>query len=101
MRHVPRFPRPFWITGTSHWRNSTRFSGPRQAIGGIPRVEIEAETVIAAIDDNFEERADRVAASIRNTKIDFAFYHNGLTEQTTTRVAALRPARFQIKVKHA
>jgi glycosyltransferase involved in cell wall biosynthesis len=65
------------------------------------RIEIDAPTVIAPIDGNFEERADRVAAAIRSAKIDIAFYHNSLAEQITTRVAALRPARIQVNVNHA
>lgn len=84
---------------TTEWAANWFFNPP-----GTPQsepIEIEAETVIATIDGNFEERAERVAAAIHNSKIDIAFYHNSLTEQITTRVAALRPAPIQINVNHA
>jgi hypothetical protein len=84
---------------TTEWAANWFFNPPgtRQS----EAIEIEAQTVIAGIDGDFEERANRVAAAIRNAKIDIAFYHNSLTEQITTRVAALRPARLQINVNHA
>ncbi|HYR43803.1 MAG TPA: glycosyltransferase family 4 protein, partial [Terriglobia bacterium] len=84
---------------TTEWAANWFFNPPgaRQS----EPIEIEAQAVIAEIDGNFEERADRVAAGIRNAKIDIAFYHNSLTEQITTRVAGLRPARLQINVNHA
>jgi hypothetical protein len=84
---------------TTEWAANWFFNPPgaRQS----QQIEIEAQTVIATIDANFEERANHVAAAIRSAKIDIAFYHNSLTEQITTRVAALRPARLQLNVNHA
>ena len=84
---------------TTEWAANWFFNPPgaRQS----EPIEIEAQTVIAVVDGNFEERAGRVAAAIRNAKIDIAFYHNSLTEQITTRVAALGPARVQVNVNHA
>jgi len=84
---------------TTEWAANWFFNPPgsRQS----EPVEIEAETIIAGIDGNFDERAQRIADAIRSARIDVAFYHNSLTEQITTRVAALRPARIQINVNHA
>jgi glycosyltransferase involved in cell wall biosynthesis len=84
---------------TTEWAANWFFNPPgaRQS----EPIEIEAETVFATIDGNFEERAESVAAAIRHAKIDIAFYHNSLTEQITTRVAALRPVPVQINVNHA
>src|SRR5437773_164107 len=84
---------------TTEWAANWFFNPPgsRQS----EPVEIEAETIIASTDGDFDERAQRIAAAIRNARIDVAFYHNSLTEQITTRVAALRPARIQINVNHA
>ena len=84
---------------TTEWAANWFFNPP--GAGQSEQIEIEAQTVIAPIDGNFEERADRVAATIRSAKIDIAFYHNSLAEQITTRVAALRPARLQVNVNHA
>jgi glycosyltransferase involved in cell wall biosynthesis len=84
---------------TTEWAANWFFNPP--GAGQSEPLEIEAQTVIADIHGNFEERASRVAAAIRNAKIDIAFYHNSLAEQITTRVAALRPARLQINVNHA
>ena len=84
---------------TTEWAANWFFNPP--GLRQSEAIEIEAHTVIAEVDGNFEERAQRVAAAIRNAKIDIAFYHNSLTEQITTRVAALRPALVQVNVNHA
>jgi Glycosyl transferases group 1 len=83
---------------TTEWA-ANWFFNPR-GVQQSELIEIEAQTVIAGVDGDFEERAQRVAAAIRKAKIDVAFYHNNLTEQITTRVAALGPARIQINVNH-
>jgi len=54
------------------------------------------ETVIASAEGDFLERAERIASSMRAYGADVAFYHGGLNEQITTRVAALRPASIQV-----
>ena len=54
------------------------------------------EVVIASVDGDFNERAQRIAASIRAYGRDVAFYHAGLREQITTRVATFRPAPIQV-----
>jgi predicted O-linked N-acetylglucosamine transferase (SPINDLY family) len=84
---------------TTEWAANWFFNPP--GLAQSERIEIEAQTVIADVNGNFEERANRIAAAIRNEEIDVAFYHNSLTEQITTRVAALRPARLQVNVNHA
>jgi hypothetical protein len=61
-------------------------------------LDMGVETVIASADGDFAERAERIAAAIRAYAVDAAFYHAGLDEQITCRVAAWRPAPVQIHV---
>jgi hypothetical protein len=58
------------------------------------------EAIIASIDGNFIERAERVAAAIRKYGADAVFYHAGMNEQITARVAAFRPVAIQVNVAH-
>ena len=63
-------------------------------------VDLEADVKIAAVDGDFLQRAERIAAAIRSSGIQVAFFHGSLNEQITGRVAAMRPARVQINVNH-
>ena len=56
--------------------------------------------VIASVEGNFMERAERIAAALRTSGADVAFYHANLNEQITARVAAFRPVPIQINVAH-
>lgn len=55
---------------------------------------------IAPVKGNFIERAERVASAIRTSGIEVAFYHSGLGEQITARVAAFRPTPIQVNVAY-
>ena len=61
---------------------------------------IASPVVIASVEGDFVERADRVAAAIRASNVQIAFYHASLSEQITSRVAALRPVPVQVNVNH-
>jgi predicted O-linked N-acetylglucosamine transferase (SPINDLY family) len=63
-------------------------------------LRMETDTRIASVDGDFSERAAGISAAIRGSGIPVAFYHAGLTEQITARVAALRPAPIQVNVSH-
>lgn len=82
---------------TTEWSASWFFnagSGPQSSPDFIPGA------VIASVEGNFLERAERIAAAIRSYGVDAAFYHSDLNEQITARVAALRPAPIQVNVTH-
>jgi len=84
------------IVFTTEWSTSW-FMNP----AGSPEaknLDVGVEALIASADGDFNERAERVAASIRAYGLDVAFYHAGIHEQITTRVAALRPAAIQVHV---
>src|SRR5262249_28811231 len=53
-----------------------------------------------AVAGDFNERAQRVAETLRATGIPVAFFHANLNEQVTARVASLRPVAVQINVNH-
>ena len=57
-------------------------------------------TTVASVEGDFPERAEKVAAAVRASGAQVAFYHASLTEQLTTRVAAMRPTPIQINVNH-
>ena len=84
------------IVFTTEWASSW-FVNP---VGAPELASLDAgvETVIASVEGDFNERAERIAASMRAYGVDVAFYHAGLNEQITTRVAALRPAPIQVHV---
>jgi hypothetical protein len=70
---------------------------------GVPQshfVDLEADVKIASVDGDFLQRAESIAEAIRSSGIQVAFFHAGLNEQITARVAAMRPARVQINVNH-
>jgi hypothetical protein len=70
---------------------------------GVPQsrdMDIEASVKIGSVEGDFVERADRIAQHIRLSGINVAFFHGGLTEQITARVAALHPAPIQINVNY-
>lgn len=72
---------------TTEWASDWFFNPP----GLQPQpLEVEAETIVGPEKGGFIERAESVAASIREADIDIAFYHCGPTEQITVCVAALR-----------
>jgi glycosyltransferase involved in cell wall biosynthesis len=64
-------------------------------------MDLEAEVEIAAVEGDFVERAQRIANAIRKSGIQVAFYHAGLDEQITARVASFHPTPIQINVDHA
>jgi|GEM_PF-2389226 len=57
-------------------------------------------SVIASVQGNFVERAERIAGDIKSRGVDAVFFHGGLFEQIMAGVAALRPAPVQIHVNH-
>jgi hypothetical protein len=63
-------------------------------------IEIEAAVKIASVEGNFEERAERVAETLRSSGIAAAFFHSNLAEQITARVASMRPIPLQVNVNH-
>jgi glycosyltransferase involved in cell wall biosynthesis len=63
-------------------------------------LEIEAEVKIASVEGDFEERASRIAETLRASGLAVAFFHSNLSEQITARVASLRPATIQVNVNH-
>jgi glycosyltransferase involved in cell wall biosynthesis len=84
------------VVFTTEWSTSW-FLNP----AGSPEaanLDVNAEVLIASPEGDFNERAERIAASIRAYGVDVAFYHGGLNEQITTRVATSRPAAVQVHV---
>jgi len=70
---------------------------------GVPlstSVEIDAQVKIASVEGDFVERAARIAADLKDSGIGVAFFHAGLDEQITARVASLRPVPIQVNVNH-
>jgi glycosyltransferase involved in cell wall biosynthesis len=55
---------------------------------------------IATIDGDFEQRAERVAGSIRESGLSLIFYHSGFSDQIATRVASIKPSPVQVNVNH-
>src|SRR5262249_25232213 len=53
---------------------------------------------IGDVTGDFEERASRVSDAIRNSGIAVAFFHGGLEQQITARVASMRAAPVQIAI---
>ena len=83
---------------TTEWAASWFFNP-----AGAPQsqtLDIDADVKIASVEGDFVERAEWVAEAIRESGIQVAFFHGSLTEQITARVAAMRPAPFQINVNH-
>lgn len=71
---------------------------------GVPRsrqMDLGAEVDIAPVEGDFVERAQRIATGIRKSGIHVSFFHAGLEEQITARVAAFRPSPIQINVDQA
>ena len=63
-------------------------------------MDIDAEVKIASVEGDFLERASRIAETLRASGIAVAFFHAGLAEQITARVAAMRPVAVQVNVDH-
>jgi len=63
-------------------------------------IDIDAEVKIASVEGDFLERASRIAETLRASGIAVAFFHAGLAEQITARVAAMRPVAVQVHVDH-
>src|SRR5207248_3069071 len=63
-------------------------------------MDLDADVKIGSVEGDFVERAERVAAAIRKSGIDVAFFHGSLTEQITARVASMHPAAIQVNVNH-
>jgi hypothetical protein len=83
---------------TTEWSASWFFNPA--ATEQTPPVDINAEVRIASVEGNFEERSTRIAAELRASGIAVAFFHAGLTEQITARVASMRPIPVQVNVIH-
>lgn len=84
---------------TTEWSASWFCNTP-----GLPQSEaseLVPDAVIAAVHGNFNERAERIASAIRASGAQVVFFHAGLGEQITARVAAHRPAPIQVNVAHA
>src|SRR5688572_21853632 len=82
---------------TTEWDSSWFFNSNGahgQAQSLIP------EAVVASVEGNFIDRAERVAAAIRQSGVETVFYHASFNEQITARVAAFRPGKIQVSVAH-
>ena len=78
---------------TTEWAASWFFNE-----GNVPQSEPSISVpgaVIASIEGNFIERAERIASAIRGSGADATFYHADFNEQITARVA--RSARHPFK----
>ena len=84
------------VVFTTEWASSW-FVNPADSPEKV-NLDVGAEVVIASVEGDFNERAQRIAESIRAHGLDVAFYHAGLREQITTRVATLRPAGIQLHI---
>jgi hypothetical protein len=85
----------FTTESTASW-----FFNPAGVAQSKP-VEMLADMKIASLDGDFVQRAARIAAAIKESGIDVAFFHAGLDEQITARVASLRPVPVQVNVNHS
>jgi predicted O-linked N-acetylglucosamine transferase (SPINDLY family) len=83
---------------TTEWAASW-FANPT-GVAQSQSMDIGAEVKIASVEGDFEERASRVAESLRGSAVDVAFFHTNLVEQISARVASMRPASVQISVDH-
>jgi predicted O-linked N-acetylglucosamine transferase (SPINDLY family) len=61
-------------------------------------IELDAEIKIASVEGDFVERADGIGHALRESAIQVAFFHAGLNDQISTRVAAMRTVPVQIQV---
>jgi glycosyltransferase involved in cell wall biosynthesis len=83
---------------TTEWAASWFFNP--EGVTQSQEVDIAAQTFIASVEGDFEERADRIVDAIRASGVEAAFYHASLAEQITARVASRRPAPIQVNVNH-
>lgn len=82
---------------TTEWAASWFFNSDS---GSLSAPDFVPGAVIASVEGNFLERAERIAEAVRASGADVAIYHSDLNEQITARVAALRPAPIQVNVTH-
>jgi hypothetical protein len=83
---------------TTEWAASWFFNP-----AGVPQsqpFEIEATVNVASVEGDFLERAERIAQAVKSSGIKVAFFHGNLSEQITSRVAAMRPVPIQVNVNH-
>ena len=83
---------------TTEWASSWFFNTASDARSDSSIFPSEA--VIASVEGNFIERAERIASAIRASGAEIAIYHAGFNEQITARVAAFRPTAIQVNVAH-
>lgn len=83
---------------TTEWAASWFFNPPG-VVQSRPS-DFDTDALVASVEGNFTERAERIAHAIRASRIKVVFYHASHNEQITTRVASLRPAPIQINVAH-
>jgi hypothetical protein len=83
---------------TTEWAASWFFNPP--GIAQTKNTQLVPDAVIGPVKGNFVERAESIASTIRGSGAQVAFYHADLSEQITTRVAALRPLPLQLNVAH-
>ena len=83
---------------TTEWAASWFFNP--EGVAQSQDVDIAAQTFVASVEGDFEERADRIVDAIRASGVEAAFYHASLAEQITARVASRRPAPIQVNVNH-
>jgi hypothetical protein len=82
---------------TTEWAASWFFN----PAGELQSSSVEdLDVTIASAEGDFAERAARIASAIRASGVPVAFYHAGLEEQITTRVAAHRPAPIQVNISY-
>jgi hypothetical protein len=84
------------VVFTTEW-SASWFVNPAASLDA-QNLEVDGEVQIASAEGDFNERAQRIATAIRASGVDVAFFHGGLDEQITTRVATLRPAAVQVYV---
>jgi predicted O-linked N-acetylglucosamine transferase (SPINDLY family) len=83
---------------TTEW-SASWFFNPAGAALSQP-IDMKAETKVASVEGDFEERATRIASELRASGVPVAFFHASLMEQITTRVASMRSIPVQINVNH-
>jgi len=83
---------------TTEWATSWFLNSEGMALS--QPAESRDDVVIGPVRGNFLERAESIATSIRAWGAQAVFYHAGLSEQITARVAAFRPAPIQVNVVH-
>jgi glycosyltransferase involved in cell wall biosynthesis len=78
--------------------NAAWFLNPTAKPTSSPEIKVAGQVVIAPLQGDFFERADRISRSIQDTAVSVVFHHTRFSDQIAARVAVLRPAPVQIQV---